>query len=168
MKTPTWALTIAYWVHMLATVIWIGGLAIVTLFVIPTAQNSLDKKDYSLLLGKIQQRLDPLAWFSVAALLGSGMLQMSASPHYQGFLAIKNQWAGVVLVKHLFFGLMVMINIYTTWGIMPALRRATFKQAQGKETPEIKKLQKREIFLVRLNLFFGFIVLLLTAIARSS
>ena len=104
MNTPTWALTIAYWVHMLATVIWIGGLAIVTLFVVPAAQRSLDDKNYHSLISKIQQRLDPLAWFSVTALLGSGMIQMSASPHYQGFLTINNRWAGAIIIKHLFFG----------------------------------------------------------------
>jgi len=41
-------------------------------------------------------------------------------------------------------------------------------QAQGKDTPEMESLQKREELLLRLNLVFGVFVLLLTAIARSA
>ena len=80
MITPIWALTIAYWMHMLATVVWIGGLAFITLLIIPSARRTLDENNYAAFLEKVRRRLDPLAWFSVIVLLGSGMLQMSANP----------------------------------------------------------------------------------------
>jgi uncharacterized membrane protein len=153
---------------MLATVIWIGGLAILTVFVIPVAQHALDKEAYFTMLVKIQRRLNPLAWFSVVILLASGMLQMSANPNYQGFLSIDSLWAGAILVKHGLFGLMVFISGYITWGIIPALQRVVFKQTLGKETPELESLPDREVFLLRLNLILGILVLALTALARAS
>lgn len=166
--TPVWALSIAYWLHMLATVIWIGGLAILSILVIPSAKQALDEQAYAALLEKIQRRLDPLAWFSMLVLLGSGMLQMSSSPNYGGFLALDNSWAAAILVKHVLFILMVAISGYITWGILPALRRAALRQARGQDVPQIDELQHREANLLRLNLILGVLVLALTALARSA
>jgi hypothetical protein len=39
---------------------------------------------------------------------------MSASAHYEGTLAIEGLWAGVILIKHLLFGLMIFISGYVT------------------------------------------------------
>ena len=63
---------------------------------------------------------------------------------------------------------MVLVSGYITWGLLPALRRAAILQARSTEAPKAKKLQKREVFLLRLNLILGIFVLLLTAIARSA
>jgi uncharacterized membrane protein len=168
MTTPVWALSIAYWVHMLATVLWIGGLATLSLMVLPAARKVLAPQAYADLLSALQKRLDPLGWFSVIVLLASGMLQMSSNQNYEGFLSIKGLWASSILIKHILFGLMVLVSGYLTWGLLPALRRAALRKASGKEPPEIEKLQKREVFLLRLNLILGVFVLLLTAIARSA
>jgi uncharacterized membrane protein len=168
MTAPVWALSIAYWLHMLATVLWIGGLAALSLIVLPAAQKALDPNAYADLLAVLQKRLDPLGWFSVVVLLISGTLQMSSNPNYEGFLSIRGLWASSILIKHILFGLMVLVSGYITWGLLPALRRAALLKASGKEFPEIEKLQKREAFLLRLNLILGVFVLLLTAIARSA
>ncbi len=153
---------------MLATVIWIGGLAILTVLIIPAARKSLDELTYATFLEKVQRRLDPLAWFSVIVLLGSGMLQMSANPNYEGFLAVNNPWGWAILVKHIVFGLMVISSGYVTWGIMPSMRRAALRRSSGQDAPEILSLQKREWLILRLNLALGIIVLALTALARAS
>lgn len=63
---------------------------------------------------------------------------------------------------------MVIVSGCITWGLLPALRRAALLQASGKDVPNRGKLQKRETFLLRLNLILGVLVLLLTAIARSA
>lgn len=165
--TPVWALTIAFWLHMLATVLWIGGLAILSILVIHAANKSLDTKDYAVFLEKVQRRLDPLAWFSMLVLLGSGMLQMSANPNYEGILAVDNTWAVAILIKHLLFGVMVVISGYLTWGVLPALSRNALLQVSGKEDQNFEKLQNREARLLRVNLIFGVLVLAFTALARS-
>jgi len=165
--TPVWALTIAFWMHMLATVVWIGGLAVLSILVIPAARQVLDEGAFAALLEKLQRRLDPLAWFSMLVLLGSGMLQMSANPNYDGFLAIDNTWALAIFIKHILFVLMVVISGYISWGLLPALRRAVLIQAQGREEAQIVSLQRREANLIRVNLIMGVLVLVLTALARS-
>jgi uncharacterized membrane protein len=168
MTTPNWALSIAYWFHMLATVTWIGGLAVLSLLVLPAARKTLDKRGYANLLDVIRRRLDSMGWLSIMVLLASGMLQLSASPHYEGFLAINGLWAGAILAKHILFGVMVAISGYVTWGIMPKMRRAALLQARGKDAGEMDAIQGRSLRLMRFNLILGIVVLLLTAVARSS
>ena len=123
MESSTWALWLAYWLHMLATVVWIGGLAALAIFVLPAARRALDPPAYAAFLTNLQQRFDPLGWFSLAILAATGMFQMSASPSYQGFLAIENRWAAAILIKHLFFFGMAGLSAYLTWGLMPKIDR---------------------------------------------
>lgn len=171
MNIPFWALSLVYWLHMLATVIWIGSLAAVGLVVLPAAHRSLTVQGYADLLGGIQRRLDPLGWFSLALLGATGLIQMSVNQNYQGFLAIDNRWAVAILVKHLLFLFMIGVSAYMTWGVLPQLRRLALRQARSLNDPhfpETDQLIKRETWLLRLNLILGVLILALTALARAS
>ena len=166
--TPLWALTLAYWLHMLSTVVWIGGLAALVLLVLPAARRALDDRAYLALLEALQRRLDPLGWFCLLLLVGTGMFQMSASPNYDGFLAIDNLWAAAILLKHAVFLGMIAVSAYFTWGLLPALRRLALRLSQGKGSPEEHtRLQQRNTWLLRLNLALSVVILALTALARS-
>jgi uncharacterized membrane protein len=184
MPAPAWGLTVAYWLHMLATVVWIGSLASLALVVLPAAGRALEAGMYARLLEQIQHRLDPLGWFCLLVLTGTGLFQMSASPNYQGFFAIDNTWAAAILAKHLLFLGMISVSAWSTWGVLPALRRATMRAAKelalAKEhsptqAPPLNqgladalRLQGRILLLLRINLLFSVVVLALTALARAS
>jgi uncharacterized membrane protein len=170
MTVPSWGLSLAYWLHMLATVVWIGSLATLALVVLPAAHKALNAQSYADLIGQIQHRMDPLAWFSLVLLAGTGMLQMSANPNYQGFLAIENRWAVAIFVKHILFILMAGISAFMTWGVLPGLRRLALRQARGLEADRSQTLVllRREVWLLRVNLILGVLVLALTAVARAA
>lgn len=165
---PLWALTLMYWLHMLATTVWIGGIATTVLLVLPVAKTNLAPGDLSELLKSLKRRIDPLAWLSLVVLLGTGMFQMSASPSYQGFLTITNTWSRAILIKHILFLIVIAFSAYLTWVLIPAQRRLALLQAKGKDTPEAGRLENREIWLQRFNLILAALILGLTALARSS
>ena len=165
---PFWALSLTYWLHMLATVVWIGGLSALSLILLPAARGSLDAGAYSRLLEGVQRRLDPLGWLSLAILVGTGLFQMSASPNYQGFLAVNSRWAVAILLKHGVFAIMVLVSAYLTWGLLPRLRRAALRRLKQPDESETGALHHQEARLVRINLFLGILVLALTALARAS
>ena len=165
---PLWALTIAYWLHMLATTVWIGGIATLVLLVLPVAKEKLAPLDYGSLLESLKRRLDPLARLSLAVLLGTGMFQMSASPNYEGFLAITNTWSIAIMVKHVLFLLVIAVSVYLTWFLIPAQRRQALLRARGKDTPEAERIENRDIWLQRVNLILAILILALTALARAS
>lgn len=167
---PNWGLALAYWLHMLATVTWLGGLATLAILVIPNARKMLNADDYARFLEKMQSRLQQVGWFSLAVLTGTGMFQMSAHPSYEGFLAIENNWSVAILAKHAVVALMVVVSAYNTWGLTPALRRLALMRTAGKDlqADAIKRLQKQEDLLLILNGGLSVVVLLLTAVARAS
>lgn len=175
---PLLALSLTYWLHMLATVVWLGGLAALSILVLPSARGTLETGAYSRLLEGIQRRLDPLGWLCLAVLVGTGLFQMSANPNYQGLLAINNRWAVAILTKHVLFFAMTASSAYLTWGILPALRRAALRQARHQTEgiqpsasaagAELQRLQRREALLLRLNLLLGVVILALTALARAA
>jgi len=176
MTTPPWALTLAYWLHMLATVVWIGGLAALALMVLPAARRALDGQAYAALLNLVQHRLERLGWFCLILLAGTGLLQLSANPHYQGFLAVQNLWAAAILVKHLLFLAMIALSAYYTWGLLPHMRRLALRKAQADKTgvdaghliQTAADLQRQETWLLRLNLLLAVLILALTAVARAA
>jgi uncharacterized membrane protein len=169
MQTPTFALALAYWLHMLATVLWLGSLSALAVLVIPAARRTLDASAYAALLGTLQERLQPLGWLSLAVLVATGMFQMSAHPRYTGFLAIESSWAVAILIKHLVIGGMVLLNAYNTWGLLPRLRRMAILRASGKPLDEAQQaqVQRQERLLLALLLIFSVLVLAFTALARA-
>jgi uncharacterized membrane protein len=176
-STPAWGVSLAYWLHMLATVVWIGGLSSLALLALPAASRMMDGAAYAAFLGEIQRRLEPVGWFSLAVLTATGLIQMSASPNYQGFLTISNGWAGAILIKHLVIIGMVGVSAVMTWGVLPGLRRATLRlgknSSQGDLTdPErlqqVLHASQTSTRLIRINLVLSIIVLALTAIARAA
>jgi uncharacterized membrane protein len=168
MIAPAWALALTYWLHMLATVLWIGALAVLAILVLPTAQRLLPPAEVPIFLEGLQKRLDPLAWFCLVLLIGTGMIQMSSNPNYAGFMAFENQWAVAILLKHILFLGMIGLSAYQTWGVMPAFRRAALRKVRNPESSEVDYLTRREIWLVRGNLALGVVVLLFTALARAA
>ncbi|MBT7191049.1 MAG: CopD family protein [Anaerolineae bacterium] len=164
---PVWALALTYWAHMLATVLWLGSLAALSLLILP-ALRKVDIKSQGILLEAIQKRLDPLAWFSIALLLATGMFQMSANANYEGFLAISGQWASSILIKHIFFLAMIIISAAQTWWLLPSMRRAMLRQQKSGDMAEVEALQKHEALLLKLNLILAILTLGMTALARAA
>lgn len=163
-------LSLAYWLHMIATVAWIGGLVALSLYVIPAARRTLDQETYIHFLGNVQGKLQRIGWFSLAVLVGTGLFQLSAHPSYEGFLAINTPWAVAIFAKHMVIGGMVLTSAYITWVVNPRLQRLALMQAAGKaiSVDQTAELRRREAAALRVNLWLSVVVLLLTALARAA
>jgi uncharacterized membrane protein len=165
---PTWALALTYWLHLFATVAWVGSLAGVSLLILPAMKRSLDSANQLVFIEAMQRRLEPIAWFSMSALVLTGLFQMSVNPHYDGFLSTSTQWSLAILTKHMFGIVMVVVSAVQTWEVIPAIRRAIVRSKMSDNTSEIESLRRREILLLRINFGLSLIILLATAFARAS
>ena len=169
MAENTLVLTLTYFFHLTATVVWIGGQVTAAWIVLPAVRKILDQKAYGMVLDQVVSRLQIIGWFCLAVLAVTGLFQMSANRNYEGFLAITNTWAIAILIKHLSIGAMVVTSTYLTWFLGPALRRLTLRLSQGVENPvESARLRKQERTFIQLNLLLSLVVLALTALARSA
>ena len=165
---PPLLLALSYWLHLIATIIWIGGLAMLALVTLPGARKVIGSgPQLGALMLEWQRRFNPLAWLSLAALTVTGLIQMSANKNYDGFLAITNSWATAILLKHIAIAGMVVIGGIMQWGLTPAIARLALLESRGKPAPELDSLRRREILLTQINLACGLLVLALTAVARA-
>ena len=158
-----------YWLHMLATVTWIGSLVSLALLVIPVARKVLDPGAQAAFLGRLQARLQGIGWFSLGVLVATGLFQMSSNPNYKGFLAITNPWSVAILSKHIVIAGMVLANVYLVFWLAPARQREELRQARGIDAgPALSRLQRRETGVLWVVLALSGVILALTAAARVS
>lgn len=167
-EPATWAVALTFWLHMLATVAWVGSLAAISLLVLPALKSALNPETQLIFIEAMQKRLEPIAWFSICLLLITGLFQMSVNPHYDGFLSTSTQWSLAILTKHILGVIMIVVSAIQTWEVIPAIRRAILLSRKSDNAAEIDSLRRREIVLVRINFGLSIIVLLATAFARAS
>ena len=165
---PGWALALTYWLHLFATVTWVGSLAGISLLILPAMKRSLDAETQLVFIEAMQKRLEPIAWFCMSLLLATGLFQMSVNPHYDGFLSTSTQWSLAILIKHLLGMVMVVVSAIQTWEVIPAIRRAILLSKKNKNADELDSLRRREILLLRMNFGLSLLILLATAFARAS
>jgi uncharacterized membrane protein len=164
---PVWAIAITYWLHLLATVAWIGSIVATSILFLPAASKTLKPVDHLALIDAMQKRLEPIAWFCMMLLLITGMFQMSVNPHYDGFVSVSTQWSLAILVKHVLGIFMVVASAIQTWEVIPSIRRTLLNKNKANEEKVIQ-LQKRETRLLQINFGLSILILLATAFARAS
>jgi len=166
---PDLIIAISYFFHMLATVIWVGGVAVMALIVYPGSRRALgDDPLRGALISELSRRFSPLAMISLATLVVTGLAQMAVNPNYDGFLKIETAWAWAILLKHIAFGAMALVGAYSAWGVSPAIARLALLESKGKLSgDELASLRKREERLNQLNFVCALVVLMFTAVARS-
>ncbi len=164
---PDWAIALTYWLHLLATVTWIGSLVSISLLILPAATKTLQPVDQLAFIEAIQRRLEPIAWFSLSVLVVTGLFQMSVNIHYNGFLSVSGQWSIAILTKHILVLVLIVVSAMHTWDVLPAIRRALMRK--DKIDPHLlDSLHHRENVLLRISLVLGALILLATAVARAS
>ena len=168
--SPGWILTTAYTLHMLATVVWIGGIAFQAILLLPAALPLSGSQTMFELYQKLWRRFLPLAWLSLAVLTGTGLMQMAANRNYAGFLSIENRWSIAILLKHIAITGMVALLAYQNWFLQPGrsrqeLRHALTSRDAAEDNAGVLHQDRR---LSRIHLLLSVIILILTAIARTA
>ena len=165
---PTCALALTFWLHLLATVTWVGSLAAISFLVLPAMKSALDVETQLKFIEAMQKRLEPVAWFSMSLLLVTGLFQMSVNPHYDGFLSTSTQWSLAILIKHILGIIMVVVSAIQTWEVIPAIRRALIISKKRNNAETLDSLRRREVRLLRINFGLSILILAATAFARAS
>ena len=161
-----WVLAISYWVHLVATVIWFGGLMIVSVAAFPALrQGELAENQWVTL----QRRILPWVNGSLLFLLITGFIQMTNDVNYGGFLVIDGIWAWAMLLKHVAYVAIVGLMIYLQARVYPAMKStAVFaKQRPKLAAEELETLSRQERQLLRINFVCAMLLLLCTAVATA-
>ena len=149
----------SYWLHLTATVIWIGGIFFILFIALPSAKQVLGA-EAGKLMGEISKRFTPMANYSIIALIVTGVALTAINKQFSGIGNPGNNWTLVLIIKHLFVVLMVVVHFYRGLILAPRIARTD---------PSSKKvsLQKLSLNLVKVNLYLGLIVLLFSGIIST-
>lgn len=154
-------LAISYFFHLIATVIWIGGLITLSLLVIPEARRVLkEAPPLNNLLLRWRKRFTPYSNLSLVVLIVTGMLQMSSDENYDGLMTFDNEWSRILLLKHIAIIGMIVAGLVLQYALAPALERASLLLERGKaDAAELEALHRRERRLTAVNVALGVLVL---------
>lgn len=145
-----------YWLHLIATVIWIGGIFFILFIAIPSAKQVLGA-EAGKLMGEISKRFTPIATYSIICLLVTGAVLTAVNKLFFGIGNFGNGWSLGLIVKHVLILGMVAVHFYR--GLVLTPRIATTEPASEKTS-----LQKLSLNLVKVNFCLGLIVLLFSGI----
>jgi len=149
-------LALCYWLHLIATVVWIGGIFFILFITIPSAKQVLGA-EAGKLMGEISKRFTPIANYSIILLVATGVVLTAVSKQFSGIGNLGNNWSLGLIGKHVFVFGMVAIHFYRGLVLAP-------KIARTEPASEKVFLQKLSLNLVKVNLCLGLIVLLFSGI----
>lgn len=162
-------LAISYFLHLVATVVWIGGLVLLAVLVNPAARRVLAESPMlDKLLREWRRRFVPLGNLSLAVLVITGLFQMAGNKYYDGLMQFTNDWSRAILLKHIAVIGMIVVGVALQYGVAPALERASLLAERGKGDPAAyARLRRRESRLTWMNVALGLLVLAFTAWATA-
>jgi len=165
-------LSVSHFLHLLATVVWIGGIVIILAVILPGARAALASPPaVGGLMKEITRRFTPMANISILVLIVTGIVITYYEKNFTSILDFNNTWNVILFIKHLLVALMIVIHFYRGLILNPKIGRLSSQVNESQVTPSLSSqvvmLQKFSLNLVKTNFVLGLIVLLFTGILLS-
>lgn len=151
------------WLHLIATVFWIGAASTNLLILLPSMKEVLEPPSMGKLMGAVMKRFRTLVYISMVVLGVTGIVMNLLNKNYLGPFQFTNLWSWVTLIKHVFTAVLIILVIYAFERFAPKVSRLAAKGP----SPELAQLQKKQIRLATMGLVLGIIILLLTGIITA-
>jgi uncharacterized membrane protein len=153
-------LSVVNWIHLFATVVWIGGMITNLMIVLPSIREALEPAAMGKLMGAVMKRFRVWVYISIVLLVLTGFGMMRFNMNYLGFAQFGNVWSAVAVIKHIVILIMIVLAVYAFEG----LARKVAKVAVKGPSDDLSRLQKKQISFAATGFILGLIVLLLTGI----
>lgn len=158
MQNPTLQIILDF-LHLMATIAWIGGMFFNFLVVLPTATKALDPQTMGKFMGMLFKRVRVVVYTSLIILFITGIPMKIADEFYVGVISFTNSWEVLGFVKHVFVGLLALMAIYSFEVVLPKVS----KLAKEGPSPKLNGLKKKQLVLGSISFLFGIIIILLSA-----
>jgi len=143
---------IILWIHLLAAVIWIGGMAMVALVIAPVLAPRDPASRHTELLRAIGERFSQVGWVCIVILLMTGILNLMHLAIPLDVL-FTTRLGKLLIVKWSLIAMMIGLSIYHDFIAGPRLR------FRSPEDPVTLRLAARMRWSGRINLILGLAVL---------
>lgn len=143
--------------HLLATVTWIGGMVYINFVLIPSLAV-INSSERGKLMGTVAKRFGMLSGGSVAVLLVTGLISTPSPLLFN----LHTTWGATLAIKHLVVLSMIIIGLLITFRIAPKLQSLAPLQGEPPTSDHIK-VQKQLSLLGQVNMILGVLVLFFAA-----
>jgi len=152
-------LIILKWIHLMATVAWIGGMFTNFFIYIPAIGKTLDPPVAGKLMGAVMKRFRVMVYLSMALFLVTGIvmsyMELGSGEPY----SMENQLIALLMLKVPLFIVMLMLAVVAFEVVAPRVARIA---AEG-PSPRLRKAQKSQMLLAMAGFILGLIILLISA-----
>lgn len=156
-------LAVINWLHLLATVTWIGGMTTNILVVLPSVGEVLEPSITGKFMGSVMKRFRPLIYTSMILLGITGALMSYFSKSSLETMQFGNLWNIVAGIKLVATVALIITAIYAFERLAPKVA----KLAAGGPSPELGRLKKLQMDVGITGFILGMIILLLTGIMTA-
>ncbi len=147
-------ISLSYWLHTLATVIFIGHFVLLAVIYLPVLSNGGN----GLVLSEISKRSRPWLYASLIVFMVTGIYLTVVDSNYRGVGNFSNFWAIMMLVKHILIAAMIAMGFWFN----AILRVGPMMSSNNGAEQAIVRFRKY----VNVMAVSGVLVLLLTALAQ--
>lgn len=150
-------LTIMNWFHIFATVAWFGAITTMFFVLLPAAKIVLEPPVMGKLMVVLAKRMKVVAYISAFVLIVTGVIMQILNPSSAEF-SFGNRWGMVLIIKHILVVVMIFVGVYVSESVLPKI----IKLMEKGPSPEMGKLQKKQMQLGMFNFIVSLIILLLS------
>ncbi len=144
------------WLHVLATIVWIGYYLFTGLIYLPVFERCLQTNTLRDLLEQVSARLRPYFGGSLLVFMVTGTYLMLINQNYLGlgnFFA--NPWSVLIVIKHVLVLVFLALAVFSERAFM------------GKISDQKPEALQRFRWTVNINTLLGIVILLMTSIAQE-
>lgn len=162
-------IAISYWLHLLATVIWIGGIFLILFAALPSAKEYLNK-EASGFMSIIGKRFTPFANYSIFILVITGILMVSLNRGFNSLTTLETIYSKILFLKIIIAVVMIIIHFFRGLCLNPRIARfSSMIEKSSEEESEtissrISNLKNLSLNLVKINFGLGMIILILSSL----
>ena len=150
-------LIVSAWIHLIAAVVWVGGIFFILFVALPSAKKTLEQP--GAFMGTLSKRFVPLANISILLIIVSGFIMSLSSQSLSEIASLGNLRSQTLSAKSMIALIMTVIHFYRGLILTPKISKL---MTEGGRSTEAGRLQRLSLNLVKANFFFGVTVLLLT------
>ena len=110
--------------HVLATVVWIGGMLVNVMVIRPTTVKVLEPSVAGKFTQAMMKRFRIFVYASIAILGITGIPMKIVSEHYVSIINFDSFWGILSFIKHLLYGVLVVLAVLNFEVISPRMARA--------------------------------------------
>jgi uncharacterized membrane protein len=143
--------------HLLATVVWIGGMFYMDLILMPSIAK-IDPGESGKLMGMIAKKFTITAWSAIIILIITGILKTPGDMYFDTSI----DWGIFLFVKHVLIIAAIIVGLVITLVYVRGLKANAPKPGE-KPSVKFETFSKKIEKLSKINLVFGILILICAA-----